>query len=135
MNNFNAKTRYALLAALDLAAHRGSNKPVKIREIAARTATPAKYLVHILLQLKRKALVNSMRGPNGGYWLLRPPELISVAEVISAVEKRRKGSRSGVTADAAGQVINQLWADAERKRREFLSHITLAQLLGAGSAD
>ena len=75
MRDFDARTRYALRAALHLAEHyQGAGKPIKIREIAARTDTPPKYLVHILLQLKRRALVNSTRGAKGGYWLLRRPD-------------------------------------------------------------
>ncbi len=134
MNTFDARTRYALLAALDLAERYASGKPVKVREIAARTRTPAKYLVHILLQLKRKALVNSARGPKGGYWLLRPPELISVAEIVGAVGKASPPGRPGAGDKTRAGVLKQVWADAERKRHEFLAHVTLAQLLAGEGA-
>ncbi len=134
MSSFDAKTRYALLATLDLAQHHSPKKPVKAREIAARTGAPAKYLVHILLRLKRKALVNSTRGPSGGYWLVRPPELISVAEVIAAVQESRKRGRSDRTEDSHEQIVSRLWTDAERKRHQFLSQVTLADLLSGKDA-
>jgi len=130
MSGFNAKTRYALLAALDLAQHHGSKKPVKAREIAARTGVPPKYLVHILLRLKRKALVNSSRGPSGGYWLVRPPELVSVAEVIGAVQEGRKRSPGARAGSEHEEIVSRLWTDAERKRHQFLSQVTLVDLFG-----
>jgi Rrf2 family protein len=129
MKGFDAKTRYALLASLDLARHSAVGKPAKIREIAARTGIPPKYLVHILLQLKRRALANSTRGAKGGYWLLRPAETISAAEVIAAVSSDGgRAFRKPVQAAGDG-AISRLWAEAQRRRDEFLARTTLAKLL------
>lgn len=136
MRDFDARTRYALRAALHLAEHyQGAGKPIKIREIAARTDTPPKYLVHILLQLKRRALVNSTRGAKGGYWLLRRPELISVAEVVGAVEGNRRRAKRRPVRLSYDDAINRLWDGAERSRRGFLAAITLADLLPERPAD
>jgi Rrf2 family protein len=129
MKSFDAKTRYALMAALDLAEHSASGKPVRIREIAARTGVPPKYLVHILLQLKRRALVNSTRGAKGGYWLMRPAELISAAEVVGAVASDYRHLSRPLLEVAYDQAIERLWGEAERRRREFLARTTLADLL------
>lgn len=130
MRAFDAKTRYALLAAMDLAAHYDGTTPSKVREIAARTGVPPKYLVHILLKLKRRALVNSTRGARGGYWLLRPPELISAAEVIGAVEA--EGRARGALSDDGphDRAIRRLRDESERRRQEYLAGVTLAELLG-----
>jgi len=130
MADLNAKTRYALLAALDLAEHAEEGKPAKVREIAARTGIPPNYLVHILLQLKRRALANSARGAKGGYWLLRPSYLISAAEVISSVASRDKQQSPRPSSGAHDRAIRELWHEAERRRREFLAQTTLAELLG-----
>ncbi|MHC5034869.1 MAG: Rrf2 family transcriptional regulator, partial [Planctomycetota bacterium] len=125
MQDFDAKTRYALLAALDLAEHYQPGKPVKIRDIAARTGTPAKYLVHILLQLKRAALVNSTRGAKGGYWLLRRPALISVAEVVAAVETHRGRPPAPSSESPYDGAISRLSRDAQRQAQGFLAQVTL----------
>ena len=130
MKRFNAKTRYALLAAMDLAAHYDGEKPVKIHDIAFRTGIPPKYLVHILLDLKRRALASSVRGAAGGYWLMRSPEMISVAEVIEAVLAR--SSRRAAAADEEtpyGAAVEQLYREMQRNERAFISQVSLAELL------
>ena len=127
MGALDAKTRYALLAALDLAEHSRPDRPSTIREVASRTGIPPKYLVHILLRLKRRALVNSTRGAKGGYWLLRPAELISMAEVIGAVSSAPR--QAPASAGAHGAAIVRLWTEAERRRQELLARTSLADLL------
>ncbi|MHC4789573.1 MAG: Rrf2 family transcriptional regulator [Planctomycetota bacterium] len=135
MTDLDAKTRYALLAALDLAEHYQPGTCVKVREIAARTGAPAKYLVHILLALKRKALVNSTRGPKGGYWLLRRPGLISAAEVIEAVASGRDGRAGQEADDPYDRAIDLLWAEAERRQRAFLAEVSLADLVASSAPE
>jgi len=76
---------YASQAILDLALHQHEG-PVKIREIAARQEIPLKYLESILLTLQRAGMAHSKRGPRGGYYLARPPEAITVGEVIRAMD-------------------------------------------------
>ena len=129
MSDPDAKTRYALRAALDLARHgTGPGRPIKVRDIALRAGAPPKYLVHILLKLKRRALVNSTRGVKGGYWLMRPPETISVAEIVDAVATGKRGTRrpAEVDTDAA---VNGVWDGVDRNRRAYLAGISLADLL------
>jgi Rrf2 family protein len=128
MQSYDAKTRYALLAALDLAAHHPAGRPLKVRDIAARTGAPANYLVHVLLALKRRALVKSTRGPSGGYLLLRPPSLISAAEVVAAVSPRRRRG-APVVASGYAAAVESLFAEADDHARQFLSRATLADLL------
>ncbi len=131
MADLHARVRYALRAAVDLARHYQGETPVKIGEIADRTAVPPKYLVHILLSLKRALLVNSTRGPSGGYWLARPPHAIRLAEIVDAVQKKR-GSKEEPELEVevpCDRVINNVWQQAERARKQFLSSLTLEQLL------
>jgi len=132
MTGFDAKTRYALLAMLDLARHGSPSAPVKVQQIAARTGAPARYLVHILLRLKRNALVSSRRGPRGGYWPLRSPEMVSVAQVLAAVEGPRQAAGSGGGRQAHERALARLWSDTERRRREFLAQVTIADLMRGG---
>jgi len=129
VRGINARTRYALMAALDLAEHFSPEQPIKLQEIAARTGAPPKYLVHILLSLKRRALVNSTRGANGGYWLLRRPEMISIGEVIAAVEKTSRPGPPPTTAYECA--VEELQRQLERAHRETLGRTSLADLLRA----
>ncbi len=77
--------KYALYGVFDLAYH-GGERPVPIHEIGERQSIPARYLEQIFQKLRRAGLVESKRGPRGGYVLARAPEAISVADVLRAVE-------------------------------------------------
>ena len=84
--NLSAKTEYACLAMLELAKEYDSGEPLQLRCIAAEHGIPARFLVQILLQLKGASLVASTRGAAGGYRLARPPQEITLAEVIDVTE-------------------------------------------------
>src|ERR1700736_3893580 len=74
---------YAARALLSLALH-GLDRPTSVKEIAERTALPQPYLEQILLALKGAGLVRSKRGVGGGYVLARPPEEITLGQIVSA---------------------------------------------------
>lgn len=77
----NMKTRYAIRALQHLAKRHGDG-PVQIDEIAGQQRIPRKFLTVILSELAREGLVESLRGRDGGYWLARPPQDITYADVI-----------------------------------------------------
>ena len=79
-----AKVDYALRAAAELA--RADAGPVKGERIAQAQSIPLKFLENILLELRHDGIVQSQRGAEGGYWLARPADQITLAEVIRAVE-------------------------------------------------
>src|SRR5919109_2199306 len=79
-----ARVDYALRAAAELAV--GGERPVTAVQLAEAQQIPPKFLENILSQLRRSGLVRSQRGPEGGYWLARPADKISLADVIRAVE-------------------------------------------------
>jgi Rrf2 family protein len=79
------KGKYGLKAILTLAREYGRG-PILIGELAEADAIPKKFLENILLSLKHRGLVQSRKGPHGGYQLGRPPESISVGEVIRALD-------------------------------------------------
>jgi len=129
MRTVRATEEYALLAALDLAEHYGPDSPIKAGHIAQRTGTPPGYLVQILSKLKAAALIKTVRGPAGGYCLMRRPDLISAAQILSAVGSGPKRSRADSAAPtAAHRAIHALWQDIERNRSRLLSEISLADL-------
>jgi Rrf2 family protein len=132
MRNFTAKSRYALLAALDLARHRDGETPIKKQDIAWRSGVPPKFLAQILLGLKRAALAGSTRGANGGYWLMRPPETITAQEVINALEDTPSGKRDAPNAPCPyDRAVDALFNHVEAAELKVLRSSTLADLLAA----
>jgi len=79
------KGKYGLKAMLTLAREHGKG-PVLIGDLAEQDAIPKKFLENILLTLKHRGLVQSRKGPHGGYQLGRPPDRISVGDVIRALD-------------------------------------------------
>ena len=84
-----AKADYAVRAAVELAAaalEDPAGRPVKGDDISRVQGIPVKFLENILLDLRQAGIVNSRRGPEGGYWLAQPADEVSVADVIRAAE-------------------------------------------------
>jgi Rrf2 family protein len=79
-----AKAEYAVRAVMELAAADGG--PVKRDQIVAAQAIPPKFLENILSELRHAGLVESQRGSDGGYWLSRPADEVTVADIMRAVE-------------------------------------------------
>ena len=84
--NISSRCEYACRAMLELARHGQSIGPLTSEAIAEQRAIPEKFLVQILLQLKRAGIVRSVRGAHGGYLLARKPEDISLLDIIRAVD-------------------------------------------------
>ena len=123
-----AKSQYACLAMLQLAGDYPSGEPVQIRSIATRHGIPQRFLVQILLQLKRVRLVTSTRGAKGGYCLGRPPQKISLAEVLDAID----GAEPQTLAAAKSPYSSTLMACCDELsaiQYERLSEIKLATML------
>jgi len=127
-----AKTEYACIAMVELASRFGSGEPVRIRKIAERHDVPPRFLVQILLQLKGAGLVASTRGAAGGYHLLKPPETVSLGEVMDVIDGSTNGNGKGCSASPdspAVKVLMAAWHDVNRVEREMLNGITFAELL------
>jgi len=128
-----AKTEYACIAMLELASRFGSGQPVRIRKIAERHDVPPRFLVQILLQLKGAGLVRSTRGAAGGYHLDRPPEQVSLGEVMRVIEgasNKANGTTTSASPDSpAVKALSQAWAQVDEVQRDMLNKITFAELL------
>lgn len=125
------KGRYAVTAMLDLVLH-SSNGPVALADISERQGISLSYLEQLFAKLRRKKLVTSVRGPGGGYCLGSAGEHIGVAEVIDAVDESVDATRcSGTEGCQQGDVCltHHLWCDLSQQIHEFLSGITLADLV------
>jgi Rrf2 family cysteine metabolism transcriptional repressor len=126
-----AKTEYACIAMLELAAQYGSNEPVRIRKIAERHDVPPRFLVQILLQLKGAGLVASVRGAAGGYNLIKPPQEISLGQVMEVIEgSAEENQTSSASPDSlAVKVLMHAWQEVSKVQRKMLEGITLSDLL------
>lgn len=81
-----SKGVYGVMALVDLSVHHNAG-PIKIRSIAERQGLPKKYLEQVLLDLKRGGIVGSSRGKNGGYFLEREPDEITLLDVLDVLEE------------------------------------------------
>lgn len=128
------KGRYAVTAMLDLAFH-SSGGPVKLAEISARQGISLSYLEQLFTRLRRQGLVVSTRGPGGGYSLSRASEEIAVADVIGAVDENVDTTRCGGMSNchnAERCLTHELWAELSTQIRDFLTGITLGELMKNG---
>jgi Rrf2 family protein len=127
-----AKAEYACVAMLELAASHGEPHPQRIKAIADAQGIPQRFLVQILLQLKTAGLVASVRGASGGYQLTRPPEKISLASVINAIDDRTLAPRSALgeaNRTPLVETVLEVWHDIQRREQRILEDLTLAELL------
>lgn len=125
-----AKVDYAVRAAVELAG--AGDGPLKGERVAAAQDIPLKFLENILVDLKQAGLVRSQRGPEGGYWLARPANEVSVADVIRAVEGPLASVR-GVRPESlayrgSAEPLQRVWIALRSSMRDVLEAVTLADL-------
>ena len=126
------KGRFAVTAMLDLALN-GDRGPVTLAGISERQKISLSYLEQLFGKLRRRAIVESVRGPGGGYNLARPASKVSVAEIISAVEEQIDSTQCGGRENCHGEnarcMTHDLWEELNSTVYGFLSGVTLAQLV------
>ncbi len=125
------KGRYAVTAMLDLAVH-ATESPVPLADISQRQGISLSYLEQLFARLRKEGLVDSARGPGGGYRLSRAASEITVVQVISAIDETVEATRCGGLAncqDGEPCLTHELWSDLSRQIYDFLSGINLAQLV------
>jgi Rrf2 family iron-sulfur cluster assembly transcriptional regulator len=124
------KARYAVMAMVDLATHAGE-KPVKLAEIAARQEIPLAYLEQIFAKLRQHALVKSVKGPGGGYKLVRAGADTSIADIVVAAEESMKMTRceahsmGGCMATKARCLTHDLWDGLSEHIYNYFNAISL----------
>lgn len=128
-----SKGYYGLLALADLVQNLKDDQPVQVKEIARRQLIPEEYLGQIMVLLKRAELVHGTRGPGGGYYLARPPETISVGEVLKILEgplmnNNTRTQRTRTPTPVAAQRIMETWTRAMEASEKILDDVTLADL-------
>jgi len=117
---------------LDLALHQQA-RPVSLAAIAERQDISQPYLEQLFSRLRKRGLVDGTRGPGGGYRLLKSSELISVADIIDAVDETVDATRCGGRRNCQGEracLTHDLWADLSTQIRQFLGGVSLDELVG-----
>jgi Rrf2 family protein len=126
-----AKADYAVRATLELAAH-ADGEPVKGEKLAEAQQIPLQFLEHILLDLKHHELVKAKRGVHGGYWLARPPEEITLADVIRAVEGPLANihdvSPEQTEYRGSAESLRDVWVAVRANLRAVLETLSLADV-------
>lgn len=124
------KGRYAVTAMLDLAVNAAAG-PTSLADISRRQEISLSYLEQLFARLRRARLVESVRGPGGGYLLAMAPESISVAQVIDAVDESVDSTRCGGLSDCQQGdtcLTHHLWCELSEQIHGFLDGITLGEL-------
>ena len=125
------KGRYAVTAMLDISLH-CKNKPVSLAEISQRQNISLSYLEQLFSKLRKQGLVNSMRGPGGGYRLSREPSKIAMSEIIMAVDENVDLSKCGGVGNCKQNercLTHDLWMDLSHRIQSFLDDITLEEMM------
>ncbi|MCZ6577121.1 MAG: Fe-S cluster assembly transcriptional regulator IscR [Acidiferrobacterales bacterium] len=125
------KGRYAVTAMLDLALHYDQGA-VTLADIARRQGISLSYLEQLFARLRRHGLVDSTRGPGGGYNLAKDPEQISIAQIIVVINENIDATRCGGERNCDDDEIcltHSLWEKLSERIYEFLDGITLADLV------
>ncbi|PIV92128.1 MAG: DNA-binding protein [Gallionellales bacterium CG_4_10_14_3_um_filter_54_96] len=125
------KGRFAVTAMVDLAIN-GGKGPVTLFSISERQKISLSYLEQLFGKLRRNNLVESVRGPGGGYYLARIASKINIAEIVVAVDEPMDATNcaeKGNCHDGKPCLTHELWMGLNEKIYEYLSHISLQQLV------
>ena len=126
-----AKADYAVRAAAELAA--AEEGPIKGERLAEAQDIPLQFLEHILLELKHHGIVRARRGAKGGYWLAKPADEVTVAEIVRAVEGPIAHVQSTPPEDIEyrgnSEQLQKVWIAVRANLRAVLEEVTLADLV------
>ena len=129
-----SKGRYAVMAMADLAKI-NANQPTSLTEISLRQGISISFLEQIFLKLKKNNLVQSSRGPSGGYLLSKSPNEIKLSSIIQAVDEKvktvgcKKESKKGCTGKSIKCITHSLWDDLENHINSFFEKNTLNDII------
>ena len=126
------RSRYGTRMMLDLAQHYDKG-PVRIGEIAKRQDMPVKYLEQLIIPLKQSNFIKSVRGPKGGHMLARPPEEITVGQIVKVLESGIELTdciENPGECERSGRCLTRIiWEDASKAMYDNLNSITLSKML------
>ena len=129
-----SKGRYAVMAMADLAKN-NNKEPTSLSEISLRQGISLSFLEQLFLRLKRNNLVESARGPRGGYLLSRAPDEIKLSSIIEAVDEKiktvkcKKESKRGCNGKSIKCITHNLWDELEMHINTFFEKKNLSDLI------
>lgn len=131
------RSRYGTRLLLDMAARYGQG-PIQLGDIAKRQDVSVKYLEQIIIPLKKARYIKSVRGPKGGHILAKPPEEITVGEIVALLENGASlvecAEESGTCERASSCPTRLLWKEASEAMFDRLQATTLADLVEKAAA-
>ena len=140
--HLSTRGRYAIMAMLDLAQmSEGSARPVTLAQIAERQQISLSYLEQLFAKLRKNGVVDSVRGPGGGYQIAKPLTLVRLADIVNAVDENVDVTRCGSMNDPNGPTPGQgcvhgnkcnahdLWGALSRHIDQFLQRVNLKMVL------
>jgi Rrf2 family protein len=137
MMKLSTKSRYGTRLMVDMAEHYNQG-PIQLGDIAKRQNISVKYLEQIIIPLKKANYIDSIRGPKGGHLLTRPPEEITVAEIVALLEESASltdcSENAGVCERADFCPTRLVWKEASEAMFDKLQSITLADLANKAKA-
>ena len=126
------KSRYAVMAVIEVASS-GNDLPMKLADISANQNIPLSYLEQIFAKLKKANIVDSVKGPGGGYHLMNPCAKISIETIIDAVEENLKMTRCSKDKSCRKNGLNckthDLWKGLSRQIRSYFANISVADVM------
>lgn len=125
------KGRFAVTAMVDLAL-RGEDGPVALAGISERQKISLSYLEQLFGKLRRHNLVDSVRGPGGGYCIARPLNQVPVSDIIRAVDESLDATQCGGRENCKDEhrcMTHDLWSTLNSKMYEYLASVSLADLV------
>ena len=125
------KGRFAVTAMMDLAL-RGQDGPVALAGVSERQKISLSYLEQLFGKLRRDRLVDSVRGPGGGYCIARPHDRVTVADIIRAVDEPLDATQCGGRENCLDDqrcMTHDLWSSLNARMYDYLTSVTLADLV------
>ena len=119
----------AILIVTDIAFYSSHNNTVSASDISSRTKLPKRSIEPILQLLSRASILESTRGPRGGYHLAKPKRLLSLADIIKAISVDEKEKYEEFTFPLFQQVIKPLWQSIDQKIMKEIASITMQDLI------
>jgi len=135
-----SKGRYAVMAMADLAKI-NKDLPTSLSEISLRQGISISFLEQIFFKLKKNNLVQSSRGPTGGYSLTKNPKEIKLSSIIKAVDEKvktvgcKKESKKGCNGKLIKCITHNLWDDLENHINDFFERNTLGDIILKSTRD
>jgi Rrf2 family protein len=126
--DLSCKTKYAVLALIELAYQFPRGEPLQVRQIALHQQIPDRYLEQLLATLRRMGLVKSQRGAKGGYVLGREPRQITLFDIMVAIEGREQEVDENSPSSIESIAVIEIWQEVTTSAHQVLQNYTLQEL-------